>query len=358
MIGPITLQGEAANSSNSLDLKTAANDDRVLDDNSPYRIGIISINAGEAILHDLACKPGLKAARFVSLDSRLPSLPPGTDVAFIKIGKWVHDSIGHRALRTLSHEQLRKACSAVAGLYVVYVIVTLGQPCELENTLLITETLKARRIRVFSIAILPFTHSRYPALEPAVADFKRLSRCLADFDLSPKDLLLRLSNDQGVGVSIERSDELWIQITCVPSDDAPETVEKIICAASTPVNSETTLGYDVADLVPSLTGIEGGSSRWWVSDGAGGSVLAVDRTFTHPLLGSDVLVNACGRVFVIEPRIPGEKMWIASEAMTLENDAICNRRRVIFSRIIDTDLPTSYRLSILARDFDYPGRKR
>ena len=357
MIGLITQEAESANSSNSVHPRTAANDDRALDDNSPYRIGVISINAGEAILHALARVPRLKVAKFVSLDSRQASPPRGTEVVFIKIGKWIRDSSGYQLIRKLSPEQLRKVCSAIAGLYVVYVIVALGRPWELENALMIAEALKARRITAFSIAILPFTHSKYPRLESEIADFERRSRCLADFDFSPKDLLLRLSNDQGVGSSRDMSDERWIQITCLPSDDAPKAVEKIICAVPAPEHSETTLGYDLADLVPSLSGIEGNISRWRVSNGAGGSMLAVDREFTHPLLGSDVLVNACGRVFVIEPRARGEKMWIASEAMTLEKDAVGNRCRVIFSRIIDTAVPTDYRVSILARDFDYPGTK-
>lgn len=159
---------------------------------------------------------------------------------------------------------------------------------------MIAEALKERRIAAFSIAILPFTHSKYPTLESALADFKRISRRLVDIDFSPKDLLLRLSSDQGVRSSRDRSDELWIQITCVPSDDAPEAVEKIICAVSAPEYSDATLGYDVADLVPTLSGVEGNISRWRVSDGAGGSVRAVDREFTHPLLGSDVLAPMAG----------------------------------------------------------------
>ena len=96
MIGLITQEAESANSSNSVHPRTAANDDRALDDNSPYRIGVISINAGEAILHALARVPRLKVAKFVSLDSRQASPPRGTEVVFIKIGKWIRDSSGYQ----------------------------------------------------------------------------------------------------------------------------------------------------------------------------------------------------------------------------------------------------------------------
>ncbi len=352
MNGNISQQAQVTNLPDSAPPTTGAVENRAPEDSSAYKIGLISINAGEAVMHGLACVPRLKASRFVSLDSRQASLPPGTDVVFIKLGEWIPHAIGYRVIRKLSNAQSREVCSAVAGLNVVYLIVALGQPYELENALMIAEALKALRIAAFAIAILPFAHSMYSPLEPAIEDFKRLSQCLVTFRISQEDLLRHRINDQDVGISINRSDELSMQISRVPNDDVPEAVERIICAVQAPEICETTVSYDLADLMATFDGCGGISFGYGSSDGMEGPVRAVDRAFAHPLLGSDALVNVSGLVVVIKSRIRGEKMWIVSEAMRLVKDVVGDRCRVIFSWVIDTDLPTDYRASLMVAHAD------
>ena len=99
-------------------------------------------------------------------------------------------------------------------------------------------------------------------------------------------------------------------------------------------------------------GCGGISFGYGSSDGMEGPVRAVDRAFAHPLLGSDALVNVSGLVVVIKSRIRGEKMWIVSEAMRLVKDVVGDRCRVIFSWVIDTDLPTDYRASLMVAHAD------
>ncbi len=350
--GHIAQQADAANAANSVRSKTEANDDHPSEGNTPYRIGIISINAGEAVLYDLACTSWLKAARFVSLDTRQTSLPTGTDVVLVKLGEWIPQSIGHRVIRKLSLEQSRDVSSAAAGLSVVFIVVALGQPYELENALMIAEALRALRIVTFAVAILPFAHSKYPPLEVAIEDFKRLSQCLVTFGISQEGLLQHRIKGQDVGSSGNRSDELSTQLTCVANDDVPGSAERIICAVLAPEICESTVRYDLADLMATFDGCGGISFGFGSSDRAEGLVRAVDRAFTHPLLGSDALVNLSGIVVVVESRTRGEKMWIVREAMSLVKDVVGDRCRVIFSWSIDPDLPTDYRVSLMVGHAD------
>lgn len=317
-----------------------------------FRAGVISINAGAKALECLISNPHLSSTRIVALDAQPLSFVNTVDLVHISIGAERVFSGDEPAVRKITHEQMKALIAAISEVDVVFVVVQPGERCELNNAIAIASTLQEKGIPGFGIALLPFAFSKMPTLRNATEELHTLSEYLTTFPVSRDDLLRRRIKDPDSDTVTNMSAQIAEQASDVSRVDVPAAIERIIYSVIAPEICETRVSYDLSEVITYLDGCRIAFVGYGSSGDSQGLGSAVTAAINHPLLGPEFLKESSALLGIIESRTSGERMLIVREAMTDVRELVGDRCNVLFSWIGDRDLPSDYRVTLMASHFD------
>ena len=316
------------------------------------RSGIISINAGSTALKQLISNPHLSQIRIIALDERPFSFPGGVDLIQVPVDEKSNAAMVEQVGPVLTIKQTKEAITAISGLDVIFVLVRLGEAGILSSAITIAEALLVARIPAFGIAMLPFGFSKLSDPTNESVDLKTLGRCLTTFPVSQEDLVRSRLGETEIDIDKNMTPNLIEQVLSVPREDIPTAIERIVYAVSAPKLCETMVSYDFSDVVATLDCSALASIGYGSSSDSQGLGCAMTDALDHPLLGRKSVIEASGILAIIESRTPADKMRIVVDAMQLLRDSVGDQCNVMFSLIIDKDLPSDYRVTIVAAHFD------
>ncbi len=317
-----------------------------------FRSGIISINAGSTALKQLISNPHLSQIRIIALDERPFSFPGGVDLIQVPVDEKSNAAMVEQVGPVLTIKQTKEAITAISGLDVIFVLVRLGEPGILSSAITIAEALLVARIPAFGIAMLPFGFSKLSDPTNESLDLKTLGRYLTTFPVSQEDLVRSRLGETEIDIDKNMTPNLIEQVLRVPREDIPTAIERIVYAVSAPKLCETMVSYDFSDVVATLDCSALASIGYGSRSDSQGLGCAMTDALDHPLLGRKSVVEASGILAIIESRTPADKMRIVVDAMQLLRDSVGDQCNVMFSLIIDKDLPSDYRVTIVAAHFD------
>ena len=317
-----------------------------------FRSGIISINAGATALKRVVSNPLLCQIRIIALDKQPFSLPNGVDLIHVSGNEESNPASVDRVDQDVKAQETAAVITSISGLDVVFVLVRLGEPDVLSNAITIANALMEAHIPAFGIALLPFGSFKLPDPTSATAELKVLGRHLPTFLISREDLSRRTLRDTEFDIDKNMTPQLIEQIQSVLREDVPTAIERIVHAVLAPELGEATVSYDLSDVVATLDCSALASIGYGSSSDSQGLGCAMTHALDHPLLGRKSVVEASGILAIIESRTPADKMRIVVDAMQLLRDSVGDQCNVMFSLIIDKDLPSDYRVTIVAAHFD------
>ena len=254
--------------------------------------------------------------------------------------------------QNLTLQQTKEVITAISGLDVIFVLVGVGKPGVLSSAIAIANALLEARIPAYGIALLPFGFSKLPDPISASEDLKTLGRYLTTFPVSQEDLVRSRLGETEIDIDKNMTPNLIEQVLSVPREDIPTAIERIVYAVSAPELCETMVSYDFSDVVATLDCSALASIGYGSSSDSQGLGCAMTHALDHPLLGRKSVVEASGILAIIESRTPADKMRVVVDAMQLLRDSVGDQCNVLFSLIIDKDLPSAYRVTIVAAHFD------
>lgn len=317
-----------------------------------FRSGIISINAGATALKRLVSNPLLSQIKIIALDKQPFSLPNGVDLIHVSINEESNTASVDWVAQDVKTQETKAVITAISGLDVIFVLVRLGEPGILSSAITIAEALLVARIPAFGIAMLPFGFSKLSDRTNESVDLKTLGRYLTTFPVSQEDLIRSRLGETEIDIDKNMTPNLIEQVLSVPREDIPTAIERIVYAVSAPKLCETMVSYDFSDVVATLDCSALASIGYGLSSDSQGLGCAMTHALDHPLLGRKSDVEASGILAIIESRTPADKMRIVVNAMQLLRDSVGDQCNVLFSLIIDKDLPSDYRVTIVAAHFD------
>lgn len=317
-----------------------------------FRSGIISINAEATALKRLVSNPLLCQIRIIALDERPFSFPSGVDLIHVPVYEDSNIASGDRVGQNLTIQKTKEVITAISGLDVIFILVRLGEPGVLSRAIAIANALLAARIPAFCIALLPFGFSKLSDPTSASADLKALGQHLTTFPVSQEDLGRSRLGETEIDIDKNLTPHIIEQVLSVTREDIPAAIERIVYSVLAPELCETRVSYDFSDLVATLDGSALASIGYGSSSDSQGLGCAMTHALDHPLLGRKSVEEASGLLAIIESRAPADKMRIVVDAMQLLRDSMGDQCNVLFSLIIDKDLPSDYRVTIVAAHFD------
>ena len=319
---------------------------------SAIRAGVVSINAGAIALRQLISNPLLSSTRIVALDARPLSLSGIIDLIHVPVEAEIDTPMDNQSGRNLTLERTKEVIASVSGLDVTFILIRLGEINVLSIAISIAKALTEARIPAFCIALLPFGFSKPPGATSPTGDLQTLGRYLTTFPVSQEDLAHRRMGGVEIDIDSNMTRQIVEQVLSVPHEDVPTAIERIVFAVLAPELCETRVSYDFSDLVATLDCSALASIGYGSSSDSQGLGCAMTDALDHPLLGRKSVVEASGILAIIESRTPADKMRIVVDAMHLLRDSIGDQCHVLFSLIIDKDLPSDYRVTIVAAHFD------
>ncbi len=349
---PNSLQSVGANDPAEISPFGKANGISALPPAPAFRSGVISINAGATALKRLVGNPLLSQIRLIALDEPPFSFPSGVDLIPVPVDEESITTSGDRVGQNLTIKQTKEVITAISGLDVIFVLVRLGDPGVFSRTIAVANAVLGARIPAFCIALLPFGFSKLPDPTNASVDLKAIGRYLTTFPVSQEDLVRSRLGETEIDIDKNMTPKLIEQVLSVPREDIPTAIERIVYAFSAPELCETMVSYDLSDLVATLDCSALASIGYGSSSDSQGLGCAMTDALDHPLLGRKSVVEASGILAIIESRTPADKMRIVLDAMQLLRDSVGDQCNVLFSLIIDKDLPSDYRVTIVAAHFD------
>lgn len=317
-----------------------------------FRSGIISINAGATALKRLVSNPLLSQIKIIALDKQPFSLPDGVDLIHVSVNEESTTTSVARVDQDVKAQETKTVTTLISGLDVVLVLVRLGEPDVLSNAITIANALMEAHIPAFGIALLPFGSPKLSDPTNESVDLKTLGRYLTTFPVSQEDLVRSRLGETEIDIDKNMTPNLIKQVLSVPREDIPTAIERIVYAVSAPKLCETRVSYDFSDVVATLDCSALASIGYGSSSDSQGLGCAMNHALDHPLLGRKSVVKASGILAIIESRTPAVKMRIVVDAMQLLRDSVGDQCNVLFSLIIDKDLPSDYRVTIVAANFD------
>ena len=319
---------------------------------APFRAGLISINTGAVALERLIGNPHLRPTRIVALDARPLSLPGNVDLIHVPVEQESNTGSADRIGRNLTLKQTKEVITAISGLDVIFVLVRLGEQRESSIAITIADALMDARIPAFGIAVLPIGYSKFPDATNASKELQTLGRYLTTFPISQEDLVRRRLGGVELDIDTNITPKMIEQVLSVSREDVPTAIERIVYSVLAPELCDTKVSYDFSDLAASLDCSGLASIGYGSSSDADGLRRAVTHAFDHPLLGRKSAEDASGILVIIESKTSSAKMGIVRDAMNRVRDIVGDQCNVLFSWIIDKDLPSDYRVTLIAANFD------